>query len=88
LRASRTPLGKFKKGNGTLVKMDSRDYNLHTTSCILCLGPQYKSMLTATPLLNGIKDRRRILRFRESSSWLSLQLLEDTFDYTLTIDDD
>jgi len=56
-------------------------------SCILILEPQYKWMLTATPLVNGIKDLHWIMRFLESSSWLTLQLPPDTFDYTLNIDD-
>jgi hypothetical protein len=71
-----------------LIKMDSRDYNIHMASCILSLEPQYKWMLTVTPLVNGIEDLRWILRFRESSSWLTLQLRPDTFDYTLNIHDD
>jgi hypothetical protein len=88
LRTSGTPIGKFRKVNGTLVKMDSRDYNMHMASCILSLEPQYKWMLTATPLVNGIEDLRWILRFLESSSWLTPQLPPGTFDYTLNIDDD
>jgi len=44
-------------------------------------------MLTAIPLVNGITDLRWILRFLESSSWLTLLLPPDTFDYTLNIDD-
>jgi hypothetical protein len=45
-------------------------------------------MLTATALVNGIEDLHWILRFLESSSWLTLQLPPYTFDYTLNIDDD
>jgi hypothetical protein len=45
-------------------------------------------MLTATPLVNGIEDLCWILRLLESSSWLTLKLLPQTFDYTLNIDDD
>jgi len=45
-------------------------------------------MLMATPLVNGIEDWRWILRFLKSSSWLTLQLPPDTFDYTLNIDHD
>jgi hypothetical protein len=71
-----------------LVKMDSRNYNMHMASCILSLEPQYKWMLTATPLVNGMEDLRWILRFLESSSWLTLQLPPDTFNYTLNINDD
>jgi len=56
LRMSGTPIGKFMKANGTLVNMDSRHYNMHMAACLLSLEPQYKSMLTATPLVNGIKD--------------------------------
>jgi len=88
LRMSRTPIGKFRKANGTLVKMDSPDYNMHMVSCIHGLEPQYKRMSMATPLVHGIEDLRWILRFLESSSWLTLQLPPDTFDYTLNIDDD
>jgi len=66
----------------------TRDYNMHMASCILSLEPQYRWMLMATPLVNGIEDLRLILRFLESSSWLTLQLLPDTFHYTLKIDDD
>jgi len=88
LRTSGTPIGKFRKANSTLVKMDSRNYNMHMASCILSLEPQYKWMLTATPLVNGIEDLRWILRFLESSSWLTLQLPPNTFHYTLNIDDD
>jgi len=88
LRTSRTPIGKFRKANGMLVKIDSRNYNMHMASCILSLEPQYKWMLMATPLVNGIEDFHWILRFLETSSWLTLQLQPDTFDYTLNIDDD
>jgi len=88
LRTSGTQIGKFRKVNRTLVKMDSRDYNMHMASRILSLEPQYKWIITATPLVNGIEDSRWILRFLESSSWLSIQLPPDTFNYTLNIDDD
>jgi hypothetical protein len=88
LRTSGTPIGKFRKANGTLVKTDSRDYNMHMASCILSLELRYKSMLMATPLVNGIEDLRCILRFLESSSRLTLQLPPETFDYTLNIVDD
>jgi hypothetical protein len=87
LRISGTPIGKFSKANGTFVKMQARDYIMHMASCILSLEPQYKWMLTATPLVNDIEDLHWILRFLESSSWLTLQLPPDTFDYTLNIDD-
>jgi len=70
------------------VEMDSHDYNMRMASCILSLEPQYKWMLTASPLVNGIEDLRWILHFLESSSWLTIQLPPDTFDYTLNIDDD
>jgi len=45
-------------------------------------------MLKATPFVNGIQDLRWILRFLEISSWLTLQLLPDTFYYTFNIDED
>ena len=45
-------------------------------------------MLTATALVNGIEDLHSILCFLDSSSLLTLQLLPDTFDYTLNNDDD
>jgi len=88
LKTNGTPICKYRKANGMLGKMDSRNYNMHMTSCILSLKPQYTWMLTATPLVNGIEDLRWILRFLESSSWLTLQLPPDAFDYTLNIDDD
>jgi hypothetical protein len=88
LRTSGTPIGKFRKANGTLVKMDSRDYNMHMASCILSLELQYKWMLTSTLLVNGIEDLHWMLRFLEGSSWLTLQLPLDTFDYTFNIDDE
>jgi hypothetical protein len=88
LGTSGTPIGKFRKANGMLVKMDSCDCNMHMASCILSLEPQYKWMLTATPLVNGIEDLRWILHCLDSSSWLTLQRPSDTFDYTLNIDDD
>jgi hypothetical protein len=87
LRTSRTPIGKFTKANGTLVKMDSRDYNMHMASYILSLEPQYRWMLTATPLVNGIEDLCWTLCFLESSSRLTLQLPPDTFEYTLNFND-
>jgi len=87
LRMSGTPIGKFRKANGMLVKMDSSDYKMHMASCILCMEPQYKWMLTATLLLNGMKDLSWNMRFLESSSWLTLQLPPDTVDFTLNIDD-
>jgi len=68
LRMSGTAIGKFRKANGTLVKKDSSDYNMHMASCILSLEPQYKWMLTATPVVNGIEDLRWILHVLESSS--------------------
>jgi hypothetical protein len=88
LRTSRTPIGKVRKANGRLVKIDSCNYNMHMASCILSLEPQYKSKLTATPLVNGIEDLRWIVRFVESSSWLTLQVPPDTVNYTLNNDDD
>jgi len=88
LRMSGTPISRFGKANGKLVKMDSHDYNMHKASCILSLDPQSKWMLTATPLVNGIADLYWILRFLESSSWLTLQLLPNTFDYTLSVSED
>jgi len=88
LRTSRTPIGKFRKANRKLVNVDRRDYNMDMASCILSLEPQYKWMLMPTPLANGIEDLRWILRFLESSCWLTLQLPPNTFNHTLTIDDD
>jgi hypothetical protein len=40
LRTSGTPIGKLRKANGTFVKMDSQDYNMHLASCILSLELQ------------------------------------------------
>jgi hypothetical protein len=87
LRTSVTPIGKFRKANGTMVKIVSRDYNMHMASYIISLEPRYRWMLMATPLVNGIEHLRWILRFRESSSWLTLQLPPDTFGYTHNFDD-
>jgi len=56
LRTSGTPICKFRKANGTLLNMDSHDYNMHMASCILSPEPQYKWMLTATPLINVNED--------------------------------
>jgi len=86
LRTSVASIGKFRNANGTLVEMDCCDYNKHMASGILSLEPQYKWMLMATPLGNGIEHLHWILHFLESSSWLTLQLLPDTFDYTPTSD--
>ena len=61
---------------------------MHMASCILSLELHYKWMLTATTLVHGIQDLRCILRFLQSSSWLTLQMPPDTFEYTLNIDDD
>jgi len=83
---SGTSIGNFRKANGTMVTMDSHNYNMHMELYILSLEPQYKWMLTATPLGNGTKDFSWILRFLESSSWLTLQLPPDTLDYTLKFD--
>jgi hypothetical protein len=85
LRMSGTPFSKFRTANGMLVKMASRDYNMHMASCILSLEPQYRWMITATPLVNVIEDLHWILNFLETSPWLTLQLAPDTFDYTLYI---
>jgi hypothetical protein len=60
---------------------------MHMASYTLSLEPQYKWMLMATPLVNGIEDLHWILRFLESSAWLTLQLPPDTFDCTLNFDD-
>jgi len=85
---SGTLIGEVRKANGMLVKVESRKYNMHMASCILSLEPQYTWMLTATRLVNGIKNLIWILHFLETSSWLTLQLPPDTLDYTLNIDDD
>jgi hypothetical protein len=45
-------------------------------------------MLTATPLSNGIKNLHWIWLFLACSKWLTLQLLPDTINNTLNIDDD
>jgi hypothetical protein len=71
-----------------VVKMDSHNYNIHLASCRLCLEPQYTCRLTATLLVNGIEDWSLIVHFVERSSWLTLQLLPDTFNNTLNIDND
>jgi len=83
-----TAIDKFRKANGSFVKMDSCDYNMHKVSSIPSLELQYKWMLMATPLVNGIEDLHWILCFLQSSSWLSLQLPPDTFNYTFNIDED
>jgi len=66
LRTNGTPISKFCKANGTLVTMDSHDYNIHMPFCILGLEPQCKWMLMATPLVNGIEDLHWILHFLEN----------------------
>ena len=88
LRMSWTPISMFRKANGRLIKMDSHNYNMHMVSCILSVEPQYNWMLMTTPLVYGIEDLRWILHFLESSSWLTVQLPPDTFNYTHNIDDD
>jgi 23S rRNA A2030 N6-methylase RlmJ len=45
-------------------------------------------MLKARLMVNAIEDLCWILRFLQRSSWLTLQLPVDTFDYTVNIDDD
>jgi len=87
-RTSMTPIGKFRKANGKLVKMDSHNYNMHMASCILSLDPQHRWMSMATPLVNGIEDWHWIPRCLECSSSLVLQLPQETIDYTLNIDND
>jgi hypothetical protein len=42
LITSRTPIGKFVKSNGTLVKIESCDYNVHMASSIVSLVMKYK----------------------------------------------
>jgi hypothetical protein len=42
LRTSGTPISKFGKATGTMVKMDFYDYNMHMAFYILRLGPQFK----------------------------------------------
>jgi hypothetical protein len=88
LRMSGTPIGKFRKANCMLLKMNSHEYNMQMASCILSLEPRYKWMPMATSLVNSIEDFHCIQRFLHSSSWLTLQLPPDTFDYVLNIDDD
>jgi len=88
LRLCGTPINKYGKANGTLVQIDYNNRNMHMASCIPSLELQYKWMLTATPLVNGIEDLRWMLRLLESSSCLTRQLWPDTFDYTLNIADD
>ena len=61
----RTPIRTIRKANGTMVKMDSCDYNMHMASYILSMKLQYKWMSTASPLVNGIKDMAWILSFLE-----------------------
>ena len=87
LRMSWTPICKFRKARGMLVKMDSHNYNIYMVLCVLCLDQQYKRMLMATPLANGIEDFHWTLHFLESSSCKTLQVPPDTFNYTLNIDD-
>jgi len=88
LRMSGTPIGKVRKANGMSIEMDSREYIMHMASCILSLELQYKWMLMASQLANGIEVLRWILHCLESSSWLTPHLPPDTFNYTITIDDD
>jgi len=57
-RSSRTPIGKFQKANSTIVKIDSRNYNMFMASRTVSLEPQYEWMAMATPLFNGIQDLR------------------------------
>jgi len=45
-------------------------------------------MLRATQLVNRIEDIRWIQSFRESSSWLILQLARDTVNDSFNINDD
>jgi len=87
LRSSRTPIGKCRNANATMLKMDFRNHIMHIVFHILSLEPQYKWMLMATPLVNRIEDLHWIMRFLESSCWLTLQLSPDTLDYTLNFDD-
>jgi len=86
-RTSGTPISEFRKANGRMVKMDSCDDNMHMVSYTLSPGPQYKSMLMATLLVNGIEDSRWILRFLESLSRLTVHLPQDTFIHTVNFDD-
>jgi len=81
-----TPIGNFRKANGTLFKMDSHNDSMHMASCIFSLELQYKWMLNATPLANGIENLNWIVHFHESSSWLTVWLLQETFNYILEID--
>ena len=88
LRMSGTPIGKVRRTNVMLFKMDWGNYDLHMASCILSLEPQNKRISIASPLVNGIEVFQWLMWFLESSSWFTPHLLPDTFHNTLNNDDD
>ena len=55
LRTSGTQISKLRKAAGMMVTMDSHDYNIHTASYMFSLESQYKWMLMAARLVNGIQ---------------------------------
>ncbi|KAF8536360.1 P-loop containing nucleoside triphosphate hydrolase protein [Trichophaea hybrida] len=74
------PVGKTRRLDGTLVNTPAARYGPFQAEALFRLEPQFKWMLTATPLVNGIEDLRWVLTFLQRDSWLEEYLPPDTFD--------
>ena len=80
LRTSGQGVGKhFNPQTGKIQKIGARDAPENIANLILSLEPEYKWMLTATPLVNGLSDLRWVIRFLESEDWLELSLPPNAF---------
>ena len=55
------------------------DASEKTARLLLRLKPELKWMLTATPLVNNLRDLGCVIRFLEREEWLELSLPPDTF---------
>ena len=74
------PVGKTRRLDGTLVNTPAASYGPFQAAALFCLEPQFKWILTATPLVNGIEDLCRVLTFLQQDSWWEDNLPPDTLD--------
>ena len=80
LRTSGRPVGTKTSLPGRSAQVVGYfDASEKTARSLLGLKPEFKWMLTATPLVNNLRDLRWIVRFLEREEWLELNLPPNTF---------
>ena len=79
LRTSGRQLGTNISQTGKSIGVGYFDASEKTARSLLRLKPEFKWMLTATPLVNNLRDLRWVVRFLEREEWLELSLPPDTF---------